>query len=373
MTPRRVLLCFTGLCAGLAALSCAPSSGSAVRVWEATRTIPTYEEGPPDPNPPFDLFASTRFNYPYTMRTSLTDKREPRTWRTLHLENEYLAVTVLPDLGGHLLQRRRQGDRAGDVLREPVDQVRPGRVPRRVGAFGVEFNFPVSHNWVTMSPVDFATRVEPGRQRVDLGGHIDRVVRHAVAGRADRCGPGAALLEQRTTLYNRSDVRHRFYWWTNAAVEVWDDSQHPLPAWTFTACHGFADVDTWPVNAAGVDLSGPGNHRYGPCLAVRPRQPRAVHGRLPSARPAPGSCTTRRPSDLPAKKIWSWGMRRRRPRLAPGALRQQQRVRRDPGRALPQPGDVRVPRAAGDDAGSPSTGCRCARSAASRAPRPRRS
>ena len=52
--------------------------------------------------------------------------------------------------------------------------------------------------------------------------------------------PGRSVLEQRTTLYDPSDVRHRFYWWTNAGVEVWDDSRIIYPM-RFTAAHGFAD------------------------------------------------------------------------------------------------------------------------------------
>ena len=39
-----------------------------VRVWEGTLTLPTYEEGLPNPNPPFDQFSSPRFNYPYALR-----------------------------------------------------------------------------------------------------------------------------------------------------------------------------------------------------------------------------------------------------------------------------------------------------------------
>ena len=38
-----------------------------VRVWQDTITIPSYEEGLPDPNPPFDYFVQDyRHNYPYT-------------------------------------------------------------------------------------------------------------------------------------------------------------------------------------------------------------------------------------------------------------------------------------------------------------------
>ena len=69
-------------------------------------TIPTSEEGLPDPNPPFDFFNVGRFlNYPYTLRHNLVDRRIPRKWSTLNLENEYLKCTVLPDLGGHPIHR----------------------------------------------------------------------------------------------------------------------------------------------------------------------------------------------------------------------------------------------------------------------------
>src|SRR5918912_1096033 len=73
-----------------------------VRVWQDSIQIPTYGEGPANPNPPFDLFSFGRFNYPYPMRDALTNRRETVAWRTLNLENEYLRLTVLPDLGGHI-------------------------------------------------------------------------------------------------------------------------------------------------------------------------------------------------------------------------------------------------------------------------------
>jgi tetratricopeptide (TPR) repeat protein len=304
MTTRRALLCFTGLCAGLIALSCTPRAGSTVRVWEATRTIPTYEEGPPDPNPPFDLFSSTRFNYPYTMRTRLTDKRAPRTWRTLHLENEYLAVTVIPDLGGHLLSAVDKATGKEMFYANPSLKFAQVAYRGAWASYGVEFNFPVSHSWVTASPVDFATRSNPDGSASIIVGDVDRV--YGMQWRVELIlRPGRAVIEQRTTLYNRTDVRHRFYWWTNAAVEVWDDSQLVYPQ-TFTASHGFADVDTWPVNAAGVDLSRPGNHRYGP-VSLFSHGSREPFMGIYHPHTGAGVVHYSPPSDLPAKKVWSWG------------------------------------------------------------------
>src|SRR5438046_10128873 len=66
--------------------------------------------------------------------------------------------------------------------------------------------------------------------------------------------PGSTVLEQHVTLSNRSDVRHRFYWWNNAAVQVWDDSQIQYPM-RFDAAQGFAEVQRWPDDPLGKDLS----------------------------------------------------------------------------------------------------------------------
>ena len=51
------------------------SASGQVRVWEGVLKLPTYEEGTPDPNPPFDQFSTGRFNYPYALRNEITATR----------------------------------------------------------------------------------------------------------------------------------------------------------------------------------------------------------------------------------------------------------------------------------------------------------
>jgi tetratricopeptide (TPR) repeat protein len=301
----RSTLAFAALLAVIAAApSCAFRSASAVHVWEDTRTIPTYEEGLPDPNPPFDLFSSTRFNYPYTMRTRLTDRSAPRTWRTLNLENEYLKVSVVPDLGGHLLSAVDKATGKEMFYANPSLKFAEVAYRGAWASYGIEFNFPVSHSWVTVSPIDFATRGNPDGSASIIVGSVDLV--YGMQWRVElTLGPGRSALEQRTTLYNRTDVRHRFYWWTNAAVQVWDDSELVYPM-TFSASHGFADVDTWPINAAGVDLSRPGNHKQGP-VSLFSHASREPFMGIYHPRTGAGVVHYSSGSDLPAKKIWSWG------------------------------------------------------------------
>jgi tetratricopeptide (TPR) repeat protein len=275
-----------------------------VRVWQDSKIIPTSEEGLPDPNPPFDLFTTGGFyNYPYTLRHNLVDRRVPRKWRTLNLENEYLKCSILPDLGGHVYTCIDKLTGASMFYANP--SIKFARIAYRGmwAALGVEFNFPVSHNWMTVSPVDFAMTHQPDGSASVWVGNIDRV--YGMQWRVQlTLRPGRSYLEQRTTLYNGSDTRHRFYWWTNAGVEVWDDSCILYPM-EFTAAHGFADIDTWPMNSAGVDQSLIRNQKYGPVsrFSYGSREPymAVYHPRTRS-----GVVHYSSPLDLPAKKIWSW-------------------------------------------------------------------
>lgn len=298
MRLRRFLL------VAILAAACAQVTAQ-VRVWESVLTLPTYEEGPPDQNPPFDQFSTTQFSYPYTLRENLTNRRVNHAWRAVFLENEYLQCSILPDLGGHLYTCI---DKIGG---QPMFYANPSIKKARVGyrgawaAFGIEFNFPVSHNWVSMSPVayDYSRNLD-GSASVRVG-NIDRV--YGMEWTVELVlRPGSTVLEERVTLNNRSDTRHRFYWWNNAAIEVKDDSRIAYPM-RFTASHGFKEVDTWPVDSSGADLSVIRNQTKGPVSLF-------AHGSRETFmgvwRPDTGTGAVHYADygSLPAKKIWSWGV-----------------------------------------------------------------
>ena len=300
---RKCFFCALLLVGAFSAI-CSPLSAQ-VKVWQGTLTLPTYEEGAPDPNPPFDAYQTTRFDYPYTLRTNLTGAKADHAWRAIFLENEYLRCTVLPDIGGHLYTC------VDKISGQPMFYANPSIKRAKIGyrgawaAFGVEFNFPVSHNWVSMSPVDFAYAAhEDGSASVWVG-NIDRA--YGMQWRVELVlKPGSTLLEEKVTLYNRSDVRHRYYWWNNAAVQVWDDSRIEYPM-RFTASHGFTDVSPWPIDAHGKDLSVIGNQTDGPVS-------RFIYGSYEpfmgiwNQKTQTGTVHFAEYRDLPGKKIWTWGV-----------------------------------------------------------------
>jgi tetratricopeptide (TPR) repeat protein len=273
-------------------------------VWEGTLQIPTYAEGPANPNPPFDLFSYGRFNYPYPNRDALTDRREPVAWRTLNLENEYLRLTVLPDLGGHIYSCLDK--RTGHEMFYANTAIKKALIGYRGAwaAFGVEFNFPVSHNWMSMSPVDFATVPHDDGSASIWVGNVDQV--YGGQWRVElRLDPGRSMLRENVDLYNASAERHRYYWWNNGAVQVWDDSQLVYPT-ELMATHGFTRIERWPVDEKGQDLSVIRNQADGPVslFTYATREPfvGVYHPHTQS-----GTVHVASPSELPTHKVWSWG------------------------------------------------------------------
>ncbi len=288
---------------GLAASAWAAQSE--VRVWQGTLTLPTYEEGPPDPNPPFDQLTTGRFNYPYTMRTNLTSRRADHEWRALYLENEYLKCSVLPDIGGHLYTC--EDKISGKSMFYANPSIKKAAIAYRGAwaAFGIEFNFPVSHNWVTMSPVNFAfAKHDDGSASVTVG-NIDRV--YGMEWTVELIlRPKSTVVEQRVTLSNRSDVRHRFYWWNNAGVAAWDDSRIAYPM-RFAATHGFTEIHPWPVDQDGVDYSVVRNHTKGPVSMFSYGSRENFMG-VWNPHTNTGTVHFAEYEEVPARKIWSWGV-----------------------------------------------------------------
>ena len=124
-------------------------SPAPAHVWEEDLVIPTDQVGPPGRNP--DLFTHGWVHiYPYTLRDDLLHRRQDVTYRAVCLENEYLKVVVLPELGGHIYSAH---DKLADEEMFYLNRViKPARIRLRGAwsAFGVEFNFPRGHSVTTL-------------------------------------------------------------------------------------------------------------------------------------------------------------------------------------------------------------------------------
>jgi len=273
-----------------------------VKVWEGTMPLAASDEGPPDENPNFDTFAELE-DYPYTMRHDIRARETVHSWHALYLENEYLKCTILPQLGGHIYTcvdkiNGKPMFYANSSFKKAIIAYRGAW-----SAFGEEFNFPISHNWVSISPVDWAySTAADGSASVTVGNRdrvygMDWTVEIVLR-------PGSTLLEEHVTLSNYSDVRHHFFWWNNAGVEVWNDSRICYPM-QFTIGDGAVNIDTWPVNSKGKDLSLIANQ--GTTFEAFAYGSSESFMGVYSPHSDSGVVHWADPKTVPAKKFFSWG------------------------------------------------------------------
>jgi len=229
-----------------------PESSNAVQGWEGTITIPTYKLGPADPNPAFPLVSRSPV-YPYTMLDDLTGDRVPMTYRAIYLENKYLKITILPQLGGHVYSVYDKIDHREVLYRDNV--IKYGLVGPR-GAWisgGMEFSFPFAHTTDTVSSVNSVLRHNPDGSATCVVGAVDWVSNmHWEISITLR--PNTARVEEGVTLFNSTPRNHLYLFWTNTAVKATDDLQYIYPMRETIYDDPFAIAQSWPV-WNGVDQS----------------------------------------------------------------------------------------------------------------------
>ncbi len=278
---------------------------SDVRVWQDTQTLPTYEETQPDPIPTFSVYSPGEPTvYPYTMRLGFTKKRIDHAWRMLRLENEYLSCSVLPDLGGRLYSCKDKLSGLEMFHANPSIKKEWGALRGAWISAGLEMNFPYGHSWVAVSPVDFATTQNADGSASIWVGNIDRV--YGMQWRVEFVlRPGSTVLEQNVVLENRSAIRHRYYWWNIAGITKIDDKTRFIYPANLVQTHGSTDIDTWPVNSAGIDLSVSGNHKDQLGLFTRGSNEPFMAVYHPTLRA--GTVHYADVKEVTGKKLWTWG------------------------------------------------------------------
>ncbi len=229
-----------------------------VAAWQDTLTLKTYRRGPDDVNPPFQ-----RNIYPYSMQDDLTHEAEDREYLALHLENEYMHLIVLPELGGHL--HSAYDKVAGREMFYRNNVVKFGLVALR-GAWisgGIEFNFfqKYGHSTTTVSPVSWemeeSSDASGGQASITIS-NIDLITRARWAVTLSLY-PDDSRIHQQVMVHNRMPVKQRYYVWSNATMAATDDLHLVYPAHkALFSREGIVDYPLWKCR----DLSWYRNHPW---------------------------------------------------------------------------------------------------------------
>ncbi len=241
-------------------------SATSVTVRREPVTLPTYEPQAPDKNPMFlekrVYQGSSGKVYPLPFIDRIAEKPVPRAWDAIHLENEFLYVLILPELGGRIHAIRDKTNGYDLVYNQAV--IKPALVglagPWASG--GIEFNWPQHHRPATFLAVDVAIEQDADGATVWLSDH-DPMGRmkgmHGV-----HLAPGRAVVELKVRAYNRTPLAQTFLWWANVATRVHGDYQSFFPPdVTHVADHAKRAMSEYPLATGryyGVDYGARAKH-----------------------------------------------------------------------------------------------------------------
>ncbi|EDY81449.1 tetratricopeptide repeat domain protein [Verrucomicrobiia bacterium DG1235] len=227
-------------------------------------TLPTYPLGEPEKNP---LFFEKRVYqgsngkvYPLPFIDKVYDEPVDREYQLVTLENEYVYLEMLPEIGGRIFKGQDKTNEDYDFFYRQ-DAIKPALVglagPWLSG--GVEFNWPQHHRPGTYMPTDVFIEEEADGARTVWMSEIDPLQRmkgmHGV-----RLRPGSSLVELRVRLFNRTPVTQTFLWWANVAAKVHDNFQSFFPPDVhYVADHAVRAMSSFPEaknDYYGVDYAG---------------------------------------------------------------------------------------------------------------------
>lgn len=239
-----------------------------VSMWEEDYVIPTYKVFPPEKNPLFiekrAYQGSTGKVYPLPVTEKISDTKEDVVYKAVFLENEYLKVMILPELGGRIQRAYDKTNGYDFVYYNHV--IKPALVgltgPWISG--GIEFNWPQHHRPSTYSPVDYHLSENADGSCTIYVGETDKM--YGTKGMAAiTLYPEKAYIEIKGQLYNPTDLPQTFLWWANPAVPVNDNTYSVFPPDVNAVMdHGKRAVSTFPIAtgeyykadySAGVDIS----------------------------------------------------------------------------------------------------------------------
>ena len=289
-----------------------------VKAWREKVVIPTYEVGTPEKNPIFlekrVYQGSSGVVYPYPVIESISDEKSDHEYEAVYIENEYIKVMILPELGGRIQMAYDKIKKRHFIYYNQV--IKPALVglagPWISG--GIEFNWPQHHRPSTFMPVDCTIEEgEDGSVTVWINEMERMFHQRGQAGFTLR--PGCAYLEIQGVLCNRTEVPQTFLWWANPAVAVNDHYQSVFPPDINAVFdHGKRAVSSFPIAtgtyykmdySAGVDISNYKNI-YVPTSYMAVNSRFNFEGGYENDTQA-GMLHVANHNISPGKKQWTWG------------------------------------------------------------------
>ncbi len=252
--------------------------------------------------------------YPYPLYDTLTGEKADKTYKLVYLENEYVKIGILPEIGGRLFEAVDKTNGYNFFYRQHV--IKPALIGL-IGAWisgGVEWNIPHHHRASTFLPVQYRIVDNDDGSKTVWVGELE--LRHRMRWAVGyTLRPGKSYLEASIRIVNRTPVVNTMLCFANAAVHVNKDYQVIFPPATqHVTYHHKREFTTWPIATTrytgydfrpGTDVSWIKNHIAATSMFAWNYSDDFFAG-YDHGKQA-GTMSVADHHVVPGKKLWTWG------------------------------------------------------------------
>ncbi|HKW49423.1 MAG TPA: DUF5107 domain-containing protein [Gemmatimonadaceae bacterium] len=233
----------------------APAQSSRATVREYERVFPTYPFSDPNPIPVVGRI------YPYFRFDGFTHRSEQREWKVVELENQYLRVMILPEIGGKIWSAVDKRSNRSFIYFNHSVKFRDVAMRGPWTSGGIEANYGIiGHTPNVATPVDYVTRTNADGSVSCIIGTLDLLTR--TSWRLEiRLGADDAMFSTRSFWYNASAIEQPYYTWMNVGIKVAGNLQFVFPGTNHVGHAG--EHGPWPIDEQERDISWYRNNDFG--------------------------------------------------------------------------------------------------------------
>jgi predicted Zn-dependent protease len=269
---------------------------------EYKKVFTTYPFSDPDPIPKPDAKI-----YPYYRFDGFTNKPVQKEWKVIELENDYIKLMILPEVGGKVWSAIEKSTGKDFVYNNHVIKFRDIAMRGPWTSGGVEGNYGIiGHTPNCATPVDYITITRPDGSVSCVIGVLDLLTR--TSWKLDINLPkDKAYFTTNSFWFNSTETEQPYYTWMNTGIKASKSLQFIYPGQSYIGHNG--EHNSWPIDKEnGKDLSFYKNNDFGGYKSYH------VFGKYDDFFGGYyhdedfGMGRYGNHDDKPGKKIWIWGL-----------------------------------------------------------------
>lgn len=245
---------FIAVCLCIGGLSAFAQQTASIR--EYTKAITTYPFSDPNPIPAFTNI------YPYFRYDGFTDKPVQKEWKIVELENAYIRLTILPQIGGKIWSAIEKSTGKPIVYENHVVKFRDIAMRGPWTSGGIEPNYGIiGHTPNSVTPVDYLTRTNADGSVSCVISVLDLLTNTTWTMEVNLPADKAYFITK-SFWHNSTPLEQPYYHWMNTGIKTGGKLEYIFPGTKYLGHQG--EYSDWPINKqSGRDLSYYDNNNFG--------------------------------------------------------------------------------------------------------------